>query len=104
MLAAWAALALAVLSKGLIGRAAGSGAGVYGAHARLGLWRRLHLLKGALLFLVIAAPWFVVVSSAEFADFFFIHEHFTRFLTKRSEAQAPWWYFVPIFAVGICRG
>jgi 4-amino-4-deoxy-L-arabinose transferase-like glycosyltransferase len=37
----------------------------------------------------------------EFFDFFFIHEHFTRFLTGEHRREGPWWYFVPIFAVGI---
>jgi 4-amino-4-deoxy-L-arabinose transferase-like glycosyltransferase len=48
-------------------------------------------------------PWFVVVSSrnTEFFDFFFIHEHFARFLTSEAKREAPWWYFAPIFAVGI---
>jgi 4-amino-4-deoxy-L-arabinose transferase-like glycosyltransferase len=105
MLAAWAALALAVLSKGLIGVVLpGAVLVLYSALTRdWSLWRRLHLVKGTLLFLVIAAPWFVVVSrrNADFFDFFFIHEHFTRFLTNEAKREAPWWYFVPIFVVGI---
>src|SRR4029077_20286948 len=39
--------------------------------------------------------------NVEFFDFFFIHEHFTRFLTNEAKRTAPWWYFGPIFAVGI---
>jgi 4-amino-4-deoxy-L-arabinose transferase-like glycosyltransferase len=105
MLVAWAALALAVLSKGLIGIVLpGAALVLYSALTRdWSLWRRLHLVKGMLLFLVVAAPWFVIVSSrnAEFFDFFFIHEHFTRFLTNEAKREAPWWYFFPIFAVGI---
>jgi 4-amino-4-deoxy-L-arabinose transferase-like glycosyltransferase len=105
MLAAWGALALAVLSKGLIGVVLpGAALVLYTLLTRdWALWRRLHLVKGALIFLAIAMPWFVVVSSrnAEFFDFFFIHEHFTRFLTNEAKREAPWWYFVPIFAVGI---
>src|SRR5205085_11197140 len=34
-------------------------------------------------------------------SFFFIHEHFTRFLTTEHHRSAPWWYFVPIAVVGI---
>ncbi len=105
MFAAWAALALAVLSKGLIGLVLPGAALVFYTLLTRdwNLWRRLHLAKGALLFLVIAAPWFVAVSrrNAEFFDFFFIHEHFTRFLTNEAKREAPWWYFVPILAVGI---
>ncbi len=105
MLVAAAALALAVLSKGLIGVVLpGAVLILYSALTRdWGLWRRLHLVKAALLFLLISAPWFVVVSNrnAEFFDFFFIHEHFTRFLTNEAKREAPWWYFIPILAVGI---
>ncbi|HXN15048.1 MAG TPA: phospholipid carrier-dependent glycosyltransferase, partial [Usitatibacter sp.] len=49
-----------------------------------------------------AAPWFVLVSlqNPEFAQFFFIHEHFTRFLTGEHRRTQAWWYFVPILALG----
>src|SRR5450631_3207139 len=76
MLAAWAALALAVLSKGLIGLALpGAALVIYSLLQRdWSVWRRLHLFGGAVLFLVIAAPWFIAVSlrNSEFFDFFFI--------------------------------
>jgi 4-amino-4-deoxy-L-arabinose transferase-like glycosyltransferase len=105
MLAAWAALALAVLSKGLIGIVLPGGALViYTLLERdWSLWKRLHLAAGACVFLAIAAPWFVVVSlrNPEFFDFFFIHEHFTRYLTNEAHREAPWWIFVPLLAVGI---
>jgi 4-amino-4-deoxy-L-arabinose transferase-like glycosyltransferase len=54
-------------------------------------------------FLAIAAPWFVLVSwrNPEFFDFFFIHEHFARFLTNEARREGAWWYFVPFFAAGI---
>src|SRR5438874_2959793 len=79
MLAAWAAMALAVLSKGLVGIVFPVAA--VGLHA---LVRRdfsfLHRLEhrlGIVVFLAIAAPWFVLVGRAnpEFAEFFFFHEH-----------------------------
>jgi 4-amino-4-deoxy-L-arabinose transferase-like glycosyltransferase len=105
MLAAWAALALAVLSKGLIGIVLpGATLVLYSLLERdAALWRRLHLVAGTLVFLAVAAPWFVAVSraNAEFFDFFFIHEHFTRFLTSEARREAPWWYFVPLLAVGL---
>ena len=105
MLVAWAALALAVLSKGLIGIVLpGAALVLYSILTRdWRVWRRLHLVKGALLLFAIAAPWFVVVSrrNAEFFDFFFIHEHFARYLTNEARREAPWWYFLPILAVGI---
>ena len=105
MLIAWAALALAVLSKGLIGVVLPGGALVlYTLATRdFGVWRRLHLVEGLIVFLAVAAPWFVVVSlkNPEFFDFFFIHEHFKRFLTTEARRPGPWWYFLPILVVGI---
>jgi 4-amino-4-deoxy-L-arabinose transferase-like glycosyltransferase len=105
MLVAWASLALAVLSKGLIGIVLPGGALVlYTLLTRdWVLWRRLHLVPGIALFLAIAAPWFVVVSlrNSEFFNFFFIHEHFARFLTNEHHREGAWWYFIPIFLVGL---
>jgi 4-amino-4-deoxy-L-arabinose transferase-like glycosyltransferase len=105
MWVAWAALALATLSKGLIGIVLPGGALIlYSLIERdWALWRRLHLFSGALVFLAIAAPWFVVVSlrNPEFFGFFFVHEHFTRFLTTEHRREGAWWYFIPIFMVGI---
>ncbi len=105
MLVVWAALALAVLSKGLIGVV------LPGAALTLYLlverdWRRLtrlHLGKGLALFLLIAAPWFIAVSlvNDEFARFFFIHEHFDRFLTSGHRREGAWHYFIPILLIGM---
>jgi 4-amino-4-deoxy-L-arabinose transferase-like glycosyltransferase len=105
MLAAWAALALAVLSKGLIGLVLpGAALVLYSVlHRDWTLWRRLHLVAGLVIFLAIAAPWFIAVSlrNGEFFDFFFIREHFSRFLTNEARREGAWWYFIPIFLVGI---
>jgi 4-amino-4-deoxy-L-arabinose transferase-like glycosyltransferase len=100
----WIACALAVLSKGLIGIVLPLGAvGVYIlAKWDWGLLKRMKLLSGGLLFLAIAAPWFIAVSAAnaEFAHFFFIQEHFQRFTTRMHGRYQPVWYFLPILAVG----
>jgi 4-amino-4-deoxy-L-arabinose transferase-like glycosyltransferase len=105
MWAAWASLALATLSKGLIGIVLpGAALVAYSLATRdWALWRRLHLASGAIVFFALAAPWFVVVSARnpEFFAFFFIHEHFTRFLTSEHRREGASWYFVPIFLVGV---
>jgi 4-amino-4-deoxy-L-arabinose transferase-like glycosyltransferase len=105
MLFAWTAAALAVLSKGLIGIALPAGAvALYVLVERdWKLLKRLHAFSGALLFFAIAAPWFAAVSAAnpEFLRFFFIHEHFERFLTREHDRYEPAWYFVPVVLVGI---
>jgi len=101
---AWAAMALAVLSKGLIGIVF-TGAAVF-FHCILqrdfSVLRRLGWAYGIPIFLAIAAPWFIAVSRAnpEFAHFFFVHEHFERFLTTEHRRIEPWWYFLPIVAIG----
>jgi 4-amino-4-deoxy-L-arabinose transferase-like glycosyltransferase len=104
MLAAWAAMACAVLSKGLIGLVLPAAAVLaYAAWQRdAGLLRRLHAGPGLALLLAIAAPWFVAVSAAnpEFARFFFVHEHFERFLTTQHQRAGPLWYFVPVLLAG----
>jgi 4-amino-4-deoxy-L-arabinose transferase-like glycosyltransferase len=105
MLAAWAALALAVLSKGLIGLVLpGAALGLYIVIERdWQLAGRLRLLSGTAVLLALTLPWFVSVSLAnpEFFHFFFIHEHFERFLTKaHGRYQAPY-YFIPILLAGM---
>jgi 4-amino-4-deoxy-L-arabinose transferase-like glycosyltransferase len=105
MCAAWVALGFAVLSKGLIGiLLPGATLVLYSLLNRdWALWRRLHLVSGTLLLAAVTAPWFVVVSlrNREFFDFFFIHEHFTRFLTHEHRREGAWWYFIPFFILGI---
>ena len=105
MLLAWAAAALAVLSKGLVGAVLPAGAlVVYLLWQRDGtLLRRLHLLAGGAVFLALAAPWFIAVSleNKEFFHFFFIHEHFERFLTKQHGRYEPPWYFIPVLLAGM---
>jgi len=105
MLVAWAAAALATLSKGLIGPILPAGALVVYVVIQRD-WRlltRLHIVLGGLLFLAITVPWFVAVIRAnpEFARFFFIHEHFERFLTKEHGRYQPVWYFIPILFGGL---
>ncbi len=103
--AAWVLLALAILSKGLIGLVLPAAAAVIYA-----LWQRdpgfilrIRPWRGLLILLAITAPWFIAVSLAnpEFARFFFIHEHFERFLTKAHGRYQPLWYFLPILLLGM---
>jgi 4-amino-4-deoxy-L-arabinose transferase-like glycosyltransferase len=103
--AAWALLALAILSKGLIGIVLPAATVVlYALWQRdWGLILRIRPLRGLLILLAITAPWFIAVSLAnpEFAHFFFIHEHFERFLTKSHGRYQPVWYFIPILLLGM---
>ena len=106
MLLGWAALALATLTKGLVAVVLPAGAVVlYSIWQRdWGLWKKLHIFKGLLVYLVIAAPWFIAVSTAnpEFAQFFFIHEHFDRYTSDVHSREGPIYYFVPFLMLGVC--
>ncbi len=104
MLFAWGAMALAVLTKGLIGLVLpGLVLVVYSLVARdWVLWRRLHIVSGTILFLLLTAPWFWLISTRnpEFAQFFFIHEHWQRYTSSVHQRSAPWWYFGPQLIAG----
>ena len=92
--------ALAVLAKGLVGIV--FPCGIIFFFLLLGqrwkLLAQMHLVRGLLLFLAVAAPWFVVVSlrNPGFARFFFIHEHFERFTSTVHGRYQPFWFFVPV--------
>ena len=105
MLACWAGMALAVLAKGLIGLVLPGGVLIlYSLFARdWRIWTRLHLVKGMLVFFAIAAPWFVLVAvrNPEQPYFFFVHEHFQRFLMKGHKREGAWYYFVVLLIPGI---
>jgi len=105
LVAAWAALGLAVLSKGIVAPLlAGSTLAAYSLATRdFSPWRRMHWLPGLAVFAVIVAPWFWLVSARnpDFLYFFFVHEHFARFLTTVHDRVEPWWFFGPIFLVAL---
>jgi len=104
MLVCWGAAALAVLSKGIVVLVLAGGTLILYSLAEWDFrpWRRMHFLLGVPLMLALAAPWFILVSlrNPDFAPYFFIHEHFQRFLTKEAERVEPGWYFLVILALG----
>ena len=104
ILLAWFAMGLAVLSKGVVGIVLpGLALVAYTLWQRdWSLWRRLHLGRGMLLFLLLTAPWFIAVSleNPSFLDFFFVREHFQRFALAGHHRAGPWWYFLPILMLG----
>ncbi len=129
--AMWAALALAVLTKGLVALVFFFGATL----AYLLLtgdgknWRLLKPLPGIFVFLLIAAPWHILAGLRNtgganghgFFWFYFVNEHFLRFLGRRIPMDYnklpgylfwslhlvwlfPWSLFLPIAALlGIRR-
>ncbi|OGS82819.1 MAG: phospholipid carrier-dependent glycosyltransferase [Gallionellales bacterium GWA2_59_43] len=104
MLVAWAGMALAVMSKGLMGIILpGTAVFIYCMVQRdFSVLKRMHWLPGLAVFFAITAPWFYLVMKAnpEFFERFFIYEHYTRFTTKDLGRYQPWYYFIPILLAG----
>jgi len=100
----WAFMGLATLSKGLIGAALPAMVLIVYSFTNWDwkIWKRLHLVSGLILFLIITAPWFVLVAqrNPEFLEFFFIHEHLQRFTQNAHSRTGPIYYFVPLLIVG----
>jgi 4-amino-4-deoxy-L-arabinose transferase-like glycosyltransferase len=104
MLMAWIGAALGVLTKGLVAAAIPAAVLViYSLCCRdVSPWRRLRLSWGLPLFLGIAVPWHWLASLRldDFLHFFFVHEHFARYLTKVADREEPWWFFGMVFLIG----
>jgi 4-amino-4-deoxy-L-arabinose transferase-like glycosyltransferase len=105
MLLSWLGIAGAFMTKGLI-------AGVLPAFTLVvysllqrdwAPWRRLLLLRGTVLLAILCLPWLMLIQHRlpQFFQFFFIREHFERFLTKIEVRYEPWWYFIPILLLGV---
>ncbi len=104
-LAMWAAAAAAVLTKGPIG------AVLPGLTIVAFLWirrdlkrlRDLRPVSGPLLFLAIAAPWYLAVSwrNPDFPRYFFLHEHVQRFFSTVHRRPGPPYYYVPVALLGL---
>jgi 4-amino-4-deoxy-L-arabinose transferase-like glycosyltransferase len=104
MWACWAFMALATLSKGVIGVAIpGMVFAVYSITAwDWKIWKRLRIISGSILFLAITAPWFVLIAqrNPEFLEFFFIHEHLQRFTQTAHSRTGPIYFFLPLLLLG----
>ncbi len=100
----WAAMGLAVLSKGLVGVVLPTLVlVVYIIIERdWKLLGRLHWGIGVPAFLVIALPWFIWVQlrNPEFFQFFFIREHFGRFALNEHRRGGAWYYFLAMLLLG----
>jgi 4-amino-4-deoxy-L-arabinose transferase-like glycosyltransferase len=104
LLVAFAAAALGVLSKGLIGAVLPALVVIVWALAS-GRPRALLFIvwvPGLALFLLIAAPWFVAMQMRYpgFFDYFFVHQHFQRFTRSSGfNNPQPAWFFVQVLAL-----
>jgi len=101
----YAAMALATLTKGLIGFLV-TGAVMFLWLLLFNQWKRLwplYLPTGALLFLAIAAPWHLLAAAHNetWAHRYFVYEHWQRFTTPAADRPGAWWYFVPVVLLGL---
>jgi 4-amino-4-deoxy-L-arabinose transferase-like glycosyltransferase len=101
----YATAALATLTKGLIGFLV-PGAVMFFWLLIFNQWSRLrplYLPTGVALFLAIAAPWHVLAAQRNpaWAHFYFVREHWERFTTTEHGRYQPWWFFIPIVALGL---
>jgi 4-amino-4-deoxy-L-arabinose transferase-like glycosyltransferase len=101
---AWLAIALATLQKGLVALAMPALAlALYALIERdFALWRRLRLGSGVAIVLAANLPWWMAMQrrNPQFLEFFFVHEHFTRFATTEHQRNQPWWFFSAVLLVG----
>lgn len=104
----YSGMALAVLSKGLIGVVLPGG--IIFWHIVLtkrkiffAMLRYILFMPGIALFFLIVVPWFWAVCRAnpDFFDFFFIHEQFLRYATKIHDRYEPAWFFIPIIIAAL---
>jgi 4-amino-4-deoxy-L-arabinose transferase-like glycosyltransferase len=104
MLLAWVAVALGVMSKGIV--AAAIPAAVLLIHSLwsrdFSAWRRLAPALGLPLFLALAVPWHWLAArrDGDFLQFYFVHEHVARYLTPIAQRVEPWWFFIAVLAAG----
>jgi len=101
----YAAAALATLTKGLIGFLL-PGAVIFFWLLIFDQWKRLrpfYLPTGAILFLLIAAPWHFLAAQRNpaWVHFYFVREHWERFTTTEHGRYQPWWFFIPVMALGL---
>lgn len=97
--------AIATLTKGLIG------AIIPGTIILLWIiicrkWQHLKLAFcpwGIILFFIIVIPWHILIiyRNPEFAYFYFVQEHFLRYLTVMHGRYQPIWFFAPIVLIGL---
>jgi len=103
--ALYACMALATLTKGLMGVLV-TGAVMFLWLLIFNQWRRLrpmYLPTGVLLFLALAAPWHVLAAmrNPTWVHRYLVYEHWERFTTPAAGRPGAWWYFVPVLIAGL---
>ncbi|HEV8073219.1 MAG TPA: glycosyltransferase family 39 protein [Opitutaceae bacterium] len=108
ILGGYAAMAAAVMAKGLIGVVFPVlTVGAFIVFSRdWQLVRRMKLIQGGLLFLAITAPWHILMAEKNpgFLWFFFVNEHLSRFIGSRQAdySAVPLTTYLALTAVWFC--
>ncbi|MGH7917177.1 MAG: glycosyltransferase family 39 protein, partial [Candidatus Binataceae bacterium] len=102
----YAAMALAVLTKGPVGVAIPLLVGLiflWWERDLRGAIRRFHIITGILLTAAISLPWFVAMTMRVrgYFAFYFIGENILRFLQPGYSHTEPIYYYLPVIALGV---
>mgnify|MGYP000231384361 CR=1 FL=1 len=99
-------IALAILAKGPVGIVLPAliigSFGLYLGNFRQ-LWREMRPVSGILIILLIALPWFVLVTLANgqtYIDSFFGYHNFQRFTEVVNKHSAPWYFYFFVVLLG----
>ena len=102
----YASLGFAVLAKGPIGLILP--AMVIGLfllmRGRLAFLKEMLLVRGTLVFLAIAAPWYVLISmrNADYVSYFFLKQNLGNFLSKvQATHPRPFYFYIPALLGGM---
>lgn len=98
--------ALATVTKGPIGLLfPGAVIFIYLAIGRRWAYlKEMHVFRGALLYFLIAAPWYVFMAhthGAPFIDTFFGYHNITRFTSPEHPEGVLWYYYLPVLIIGL---
>lgn len=104
LLLAYVFSGLAVLTKGLIGIVIPALViGLWGVCLkRWNLLFKIYLPAGLSIVLIIAAPWYILAQRAtpDFFHYFFVTQHFSRFLTHDFNGHQAFWFYLPVVLIG----
>ncbi len=100
----YASMGFAVLAKGPVGvLLPGLIIGVLLLlKSRLSFLKEMEMGWGVLVFLIVAAPWYVLISlnNSDYAGYFFIENNILRFLSPKALHTRPFWFYLPVLLGG----
>jgi 4-amino-4-deoxy-L-arabinose transferase-like glycosyltransferase len=69
---------------------------------RWSILRSVYLMPGAVLFLALAGPWYLLAEARNpgFLRYYLWNEHFGRFATASFDREQPWYFLLAVLAVG----